>query len=371
MNSSLLQKHTSQQGLSLIELMIALAVSSFLVLGVFQIFIGSSNTDRVAESYSRIQENGRLAMDILTRNLRMAGYQGCIDPEQIDLHILADDPPTTDLGADGVRGYETDDSAWTTTANRQSPLGNITGERTGSDLIYVQYINPTGVSVVCTGSGSNSCEAVNANIKVDSNRIGLKKYDIAVVSDCESADMFRIVNTVKESGGDIYSHAHSNSNNSSNNLSKTYDEDSQLFTFRAIAYYVKDTGRDNSRGNDIYALYQFDGVHHADSSATPIGKEDELVEGIEQLQILYGQRLSDGKLRFVPADDASLNFDDVEAVRVSILVSDSAPVRQDNDSRTYSLAGVDVGTAGTPAHDGDQRLRQVFTSTIFMRNLSR
>ncbi|MCW8885235.1 MAG: prepilin-type N-terminal cleavage/methylation domain-containing protein, partial [Motiliproteus sp.] len=73
MNSANHLSPKRQRGLSLVELMIALVVSSMLMLGVFQIFLGSSNTDRVARSYARIQENGRLAMDILTRNIRMAG----------------------------------------------------------------------------------------------------------------------------------------------------------------------------------------------------------------------------------------------------------------------------------------------------------
>ncbi|MEH6814744.1 MAG: prepilin-type N-terminal cleavage/methylation domain-containing protein, partial [Motiliproteus sp.] len=100
--------YNKQQGVSLVELMISLVISSLLMLGVFEVFLGSSNTDRVAHAFARIQENGRLAMDILSRNVRMAGYQGCIDPALIDMNIIADNPPTIDLGNDGIKGYETD-----------------------------------------------------------------------------------------------------------------------------------------------------------------------------------------------------------------------------------------------------------------------
>ncbi|MCW9051524.1 MAG: PilW family protein [Motiliproteus sp.] len=373
MNSANHLSPKRQRGLSLVELMIALVVSSMLMLGVFQIFLGSSNTDRVARSYARIQENGRLAMDILTRNIRMAGYQGCIDPALIDMNIIADDPPTIDLSNDGIMGYESDSTAWNV-ANRNDDLDSISGIPNGSDIVYVQYVSPSGVNVVCNGNGITSCEAVNANIKIDDNSVGLNKYDVAIVSDCENADMFRIVNMVNDEHGDNHTTlAHSNSHNSSNNLSKPYDEDAQVMTFEALAYYVKDTGRNNSHGEDIYSLYHFDSTYHAANDATITGREQELVEGIEQLQILYGERLASGNMRFVPADTSSLDFGDVEAVRLSILVSATEPVLQDDDSETYLLPGADVEPLGASSpetvHPADKRLRQVFTTTIYLRNL--
>ena len=360
-----------QQGLSMIELMISLAISTFLMLGVFQIFIGSSSTDKVSHAFARVQENGRLALDILTRNLRMAGYQGCIDPEIVDMNIIADNAPTTGMSDQAIWGYETDTSAWDVT-NRDNNLDNISGVHVGSDLVYLQYVSPTGVNVICTGSG-NSCTAVNANIKIDNNSIGLSKYDIAVVTDCESADMFRIVNNAKGSD-DKVTLAHSNSHNTTNNLSKPYKDDAQVMAFEALAFYVKDTGRNTSQGDDIYALYQFDSTFQ-DGSGTGTyitGREQELVEGIEQLQILYGQRLSDGNMRFIPADGSNLDFTEVEAIRIGLLVSSPEAVLNSNDNATYKLPGEDVQPAGTTlavaTHPVDRRLRQVFNSTIVLRN---
>lgn len=358
-----------QRGLSMVELMVALLVSTLLMLGVFEIFLGSSQNNRFAHAYARIQENGRLAMDILTRNIRMAGYQGCIDPNLIEMNIIADDAPTYDLNSDGVFGYETDDAAWSI-SNRNDQLDAITGVPSGTDIIYIQFASPTGVNVICDGGG-NSCEAVNANVKIENNTIGLKKYDVAIVTDCENADMFRIVSMPIDSSDSKVTLAHSNSHNSSNNLSKPYDEDAEVVTFNAFAYYIKDTGRVNDRGNKVFALYQFDSTYQ--EGGVIMGKEEELVEGIEQLQILYGQRVGSDNLRFVPADDANINFEDVEAVKISILVSGTEPVLQDDDNTTYKLSGADVAPAGTmgaeATHEVDQRLRQVFTSTIYLRNL--
>lgn len=367
-----LKTHTSltqQSGLSMVELMITLLISSLLMLGVFEIFLSSNQNNRYAHASARIQENGRLAIDILTRNLRMAGYQGCIDPDLINMNIIANDPPTTDLSASGVMGYESDDSAWDI-GTRDSQLDPITNIPNGSDIIFVQFVSPTGVNVMCTGS-VNSCTAVNANVKITNNSIGLTQNDIAVVTDCESADMFRIVNMPKDAADDKTTLAHSNSQNSSNNLSKPYDDTAQVLTFNAFAYYVKDTGRTNDRGDSIFSLYQFDSTFQTGGVIT--GNEEELVEGVEQLQILYGQRLGSGNIRYVPADDANLDFTDVESVRISILVSDSDPIRPDDDAKTYRLTGADVAPAGTAGaettHPVDRRLRQVFTKTLYMRNL--
>ena len=67
-----------QTGLSLIEIMIALLIGAFLIGGVLQIFIGSKQTYRMQEALSRLQENGRFAMDFLAKDIRMAGYRECL-----------------------------------------------------------------------------------------------------------------------------------------------------------------------------------------------------------------------------------------------------------------------------------------------------
>lgn len=369
MNTIITHNRQKQQGLSMVELMVTLLISSLLMLGVFEIFLSSNQNNRYAHANARVQENGRLALDILTRNLRMAGYQGCIDPDLISMNIIANDPPTTDLSGSGVMGYESDDSSWDI-GTRDSQLDGITGVPNGSDIIFVQFVSPTGVNVMCTGS-VNSCTSVNANVKINNNSIGLTQNDIAVVTDCESADMFRIVNMPFDASDGMTTLAHSNSQNTSNNLSKPYNDKAQVLTFNAFAYYVKNTGRTNERGDAIFSLYQFDTTYQTGGVIT--GKEDELVEGVEQLQILYGQRLSSGNTRYVPADDSSLDFAEVETIRLSILVSDSDPIRQDDDNKTYKLSGADVDPAGTggaeTTHPADRRLRQTFTTTLYMRNL--
>lgn len=66
-----------QRGVSLVELMIALALSAFLLLGLAQVFAASRAAYQTAEALGRVQENGRIGLDFLSRDLRMAGHMGC------------------------------------------------------------------------------------------------------------------------------------------------------------------------------------------------------------------------------------------------------------------------------------------------------
>ena len=69
---------TSQRatGITLIELMVALSINSFLLLGAVTVFMQSRTAFRVTESVSRLQENARFALAALEPNIRMASYFG-------------------------------------------------------------------------------------------------------------------------------------------------------------------------------------------------------------------------------------------------------------------------------------------------------
>ena len=69
-----------QRGLTIVELMITILLSSFLLLGVLPLFINSNSSDRTNSSLARLQENGRIALDMLKQDLRRTGYQGCASP---------------------------------------------------------------------------------------------------------------------------------------------------------------------------------------------------------------------------------------------------------------------------------------------------
>ncbi len=64
-----------QHGLTLVELLVAMTVGLLLTAGVLTVFVNSSQTYRVQDNLSHLQENGRFALILLGNALRMAGYK--------------------------------------------------------------------------------------------------------------------------------------------------------------------------------------------------------------------------------------------------------------------------------------------------------
>ena len=136
-----------------------------------------------------------------------------------------------------------------------------------------------------------------------------------------------------------------------------------VMRFLSTVYFVADTNRVNSAGNAVYALYR-----QRDTSSGFV--VEELVEGVENMQVLYGQRLSTGNVRYVPADTADLNMGSVESVRIGVLVASTQNVQQGNDELSYLLPGitVDHGDDTGINHLSDRRIRRTFVTTVNIRN---
>lgn len=61
-------------GFSLIELMVAMALGMILTLAIGQVFMSSRLTNTSTDESARMQENARFALQLIERELRMAGY---------------------------------------------------------------------------------------------------------------------------------------------------------------------------------------------------------------------------------------------------------------------------------------------------------
>jgi type IV pilus assembly protein PilW len=73
-----------QRGLSLVELMIAITLSIFIVAAMISLFINSKENYRLNENMSRLQENARFAVSFISRDVRMADYRACVTAERRD-----------------------------------------------------------------------------------------------------------------------------------------------------------------------------------------------------------------------------------------------------------------------------------------------
>lgn len=63
-----------QHGLSLVELLIAMAIGLLLIAGTGQVFLSGRTTARLQQVMGAVQENGRVALYYLQRDLRVAGF---------------------------------------------------------------------------------------------------------------------------------------------------------------------------------------------------------------------------------------------------------------------------------------------------------
>lgn len=72
----MIKRYSNQAGLTLVELMVALAIGSFLVIGAVQIYSQSRQAFVINESIARVQETAQFAMDTIEADLRMASNWG-------------------------------------------------------------------------------------------------------------------------------------------------------------------------------------------------------------------------------------------------------------------------------------------------------
>ena len=87
-NHSHNQMQTSMRssGFTLIEIMIAISLSLFLIAGLIQVYLSSKTSSRNQQQLAAMKNSQRLTLDILSRNIRMAGFSGAsLDASKINL----------------------------------------------------------------------------------------------------------------------------------------------------------------------------------------------------------------------------------------------------------------------------------------------
>ena len=182
-----------QSGLSLVEIMVALAVGVVLLTGVIQIYASTKSTYRMQDSLARLQENGRFALSFLTRDVRMAGYHGCTNFG----------PITNTLNNPGSLQY--DFSVGLTGFNDvgASPPALLSGAGivpiAGSDVVVVRRNSDEPVRVVKNNSSAQlfveTLSQVPGGCADGTDKVsGLCATDILMVSDCIKSRVFQAGN---------------------------------------------------------------------------------------------------------------------------------------------------------------------------------
>ncbi len=82
------QNHLDAKGVTLIELLIVLVMSAFVIAGIYRLFIAQTRAYTVQDQVVEVQQSIRSAMEILLRDLRMAGF----DSDNIGSKIIVANP---------------------------------------------------------------------------------------------------------------------------------------------------------------------------------------------------------------------------------------------------------------------------------------
>ncbi|MFT5643530.1 MAG: type IV pilus assembly protein PilW, partial [Janthinobacterium sp.] len=84
-------------GFSLVELMVSMTISLLIFAGMTTLLVNNSKAQGEIEKANRQIENGRYAVQLLTGDLRHAGYYGQFDPTVLTLPDALPDPCATTL----------------------------------------------------------------------------------------------------------------------------------------------------------------------------------------------------------------------------------------------------------------------------------
>lgn len=75
MKKQVLTRHGSQQGFTLVEVIVASTIMVLVLLPIYTVFAAGHNTYNRGMGIAEIQQDARIALDWMTRETRMAGYE--------------------------------------------------------------------------------------------------------------------------------------------------------------------------------------------------------------------------------------------------------------------------------------------------------
>ena len=313
-----------QQGLSLIELMVALFVGTLLLAGLIQVVTNAGRSYQVQDAVMRMQENGQFALERMLLDLRNTSFFGCMpDMDQMSSQL------------NGGSTFVTYNTGLEGTANEDGSGAAVAG----SDTITIR-----GAANVLGGASLQlPLPATVSDPLVIGPNSGLEVGDIALVSDCNSGDIFQVT-SIDNNGTVGHAAGGSSPGNASGGLSKVYSQTAFMYRPYTRLYDVR------LGTNNIPSLFM------TDNNGT-----QELVQGVENMIILYGEDTDGNGVanRYVRANAVG-DMNDVVSIRVNLLIR----TEQDNVSET-PVTYVFNGQTITPT---DNHLRRIYSSTVMLRN---
>ena len=333
-----------QQGVSLIELMIAMTIGLLVMAALTSIYIKNSNLRSETDRVSRQLESGRYAMQLLTLDLQQAGYFAEFDPRVLSTPATPPDPCDNSLTtlssamALQVQGYDSP------VAN---PLTCLSDVKTGTDIVVVRRASD------CV-AGTTNCDA-------------------AVAGDY----LFQasLCNSSSELGGSpaVYFKLDTDAAN----LTLTRRDCATLSYIQRYFTHIYFIANDNKTGDGVPTL-KMASLGAGGWSIVP------LVDGIDNLQFEYGVDTNgDGAPDAYTASPDLYNscsssttpscatyWRDVVSIKVYLLSRNVSQTTGHVDTKTYSLGLNADGTTNTLGPFSDAYERHAYETVVRLNNPS-
>ncbi len=320
-----------QQGMSLAELMIAMALGLMLTLGIGTLFIQTRTSFAQDEQVANMQANLRFAMETIMNDVTMAGFWGgLLNPQGVFMDSTLN--VATDCGPSGV--------GWV--YNPLPPLAGVNNATPGSAVAAHSCI---GITELQAGTDVLSIKRVMGNAIPDNPNLCASTFGGGQT--LQNGVVYLAENGVT---GMLFLHP----------ASGTFAvggcvENRQLMP---VVYYIRN-----------FSVRADDGIptlcrKSLQMGATPTMVTECMVEGIEQMQIEYGIDIDGNGVanQYIAAPNA-LEFTQVASIRVHLLARSRLPQQAYTNDKTYLLGDVTF----TP---NDSFYRRSATTTIVLRNPS-
>jgi type IV pilus assembly protein PilW len=356
-----------QKGVTLVELMVALLLGMLLTAGMIQVFASNRVTYEFNQGLSRIQENARFALDHIAYTTRMAGYRGCLSDVAFHNNLAIPSPFRDDI-ENGLQGHNANGTATGQTfapvavdpvpsANPADWTPALPAELNnrvipGSDVLVVRSVGGDAHPLVTPFSDSAQLFVAGPH--------DFFLGEILVVTDCQKASIFQVTNSTTVGFGVNLVHSSAGSYTPGNSSptwgpEQSYGLGSEVARLNTYAFYV---GRGASGRPTLFQLrLQLIGAGAAGFAP------EELIEGVDTMQVRYGVDTdNDGAIDNWQTADGVADWTQVLSAEVTLLARATDEYGSEIDTATYNLGGVQFNPVD------DRRLRQVFSTTIGVRN---
>lgn len=343
------------KGFTLVELMVGLAVGLFVSLAAISVFVSTRTLQTVSSSETRMNENARLALDILQQDLRSAGFQGChqrtADP--VVSALVSSNGLFIDASA-GLAGAHGNGASFTPALNATLAAVVPTPDP-NSDVLSVRVpVEPLSLGLSAPMTTSSGVPQVGANTAGNTFLSG----DVAMLANCKAAVMFQVTEASPQATGAL-THAVAgafNPSNATDDLGTVFRGDAAVYRVQTRHYYIAPSVA--RPGTSSLWRYTF-------PSPGAFAPSQEIVAGIDRMVLSFG--LDNGVLaeravnRYVTADGlTAAQWDNVVAARIQLL---TATVRDG-----VTLKPQAASFAGSTVTATDRRMRTQVTEVVTLRS---